>query len=1275
MKTTNNTMVGRGVLDAPRALVGRVVPNAPRRLKDKPPHHRAASAIFAALLCAMASLPSLADAKSATLKVAGYYGEAISGFPALVKLSATKSSDAYGFSHSDCAAQDGSDLWFADSDGNLIPHDVDTWNVAGDSYVWVRIPALTNNAEIVMHWGEARTAEQTCAPADTWAGYVGVWHMNETGTTAEPDMTANGLDAAPIDNGSASTAINTTTGTVGAGRAIASDGTYFSVGSSSSPYHSTITTKANFSVCGWCKLSGIPDGNNYQRIFCGMSSSSLNSWDVWREHATQINVRSGDGSGNDTGGYGAAIAAGDTWHYLTIAWEGNTAKVYENGALLASRTLRANTHPNSVFTIGGRVGTEKRSFVGTFDEVRMYDGALSAARVAADYATMNDPTSFLVLHTGKERTATWTGAAGGGDISNPANWSLKVGDDPAPDAETLPTAEYTVLVSGANVNMQVPSGTTLACAAVKIQDCTFTADCDWRGLSVTPSIVGAADLNGHNLHLTRLAAGVGSSFANGAAGTTNEVRFTASDASYASFGESLFIDGIANLSMAGNVRMAILKDGGEPFTSSGFSLGNQPFEVDFVHSDGAANHAGASIGISGHRGAYRMSGGSLKATSAFEVGPDGEGEFVQTGGNVTLQNWFNLGRRANGNGTYTITGGKLLVNKASNSGADKVYLACASNSKGTLNVGGNGEVELRCGLSVGAQLDSNGGKGYVNVYGNGYLLTTGDNLIGQTAGETGEFKVTGGVAQCNSVTRICNDDNSSGLLDASGAGEYRAIGGMVVGAKGVLRVRAGGRLVAKSVSTSKSTAKVQFDGGTVVATNVADGATLLSNFSSIEVGEGGLALDTAGWNVAMTNCGFASAHGGVFVKAGDGTLTVDVLPQVDKVAVSNGTLEVKSAAAPGEVVVPGLLHRWSFNGATDEENLADAVGGAVGAKIGEAVTFENGEAVMSGDGNSAGSLNLGTGLLGTGEGATIEIWATRTGVKSNARVFDYGSDENNFFMLAWNTASEGEINFRVRKNGGNHLGHNGGVPWTTGEKCHVFVTFKTRDDGSGKPRIGWFAYDPATGRRLNADEFDINSADLTLADLANANFYLGHSQFADHDDANARYDEVRIWDGVLSQSAMARSVELGPNATAAQLAGVGQISASGDTALAVAPGATFDLSSGVSLSRAVVSGGGRVTGGTLTATGELRAKLGECLVVDGGTFDIYGAKVVFSAEDLATLETSRKSYTLARAANGGRIVGSPLQPATDDALPTGWHVVATSGSVTLFKGGMTLFLR
>ena len=174
------------------------------------------AAVAAVALCvATAPLSSFAEAKSATLSATGYSGtETLTGFPALVKLSA--SNDAYGFSYSDCV-NGKDDLWFEDADGNVIPHEVDTWNASGDSYVWVRIPNLDSSSEIVMHWGATPTAEQMTTE-NVWTGYVGVWHMNETGTNAEPDKTANGLEAAPIDNSNVSTSLNTAEGAVGAGR-------------------------------------------------------------------------------------------------------------------------------------------------------------------------------------------------------------------------------------------------------------------------------------------------------------------------------------------------------------------------------------------------------------------------------------------------------------------------------------------------------------------------------------------------------------------------------------------------------------------------------------------------------------------------------------------------------------------------------------------------------------------------------------------------------------------------------------------------------------------------------------------------------------------------------------------------------------------------------------------------------------------------------------------------------------------------------------------------
>ena len=51
---------------------------------------------------------------------------ALANFPVLVRLAANSPD---GFDYADCAT-DGSDLRFADANGDLIPHEIDTWNDA-----------------------------------------------------------------------------------------------------------------------------------------------------------------------------------------------------------------------------------------------------------------------------------------------------------------------------------------------------------------------------------------------------------------------------------------------------------------------------------------------------------------------------------------------------------------------------------------------------------------------------------------------------------------------------------------------------------------------------------------------------------------------------------------------------------------------------------------------------------------------------------------------------------------------------------------------------------------------------------------------------------------------------------------------------------------------------------------------------------------------------------------------------------------------------------------
>ena len=906
------------------------------------------------------------------------------------------------------------------------------------------------------------------------------------------------------------------------------------------------------------------------------------------------------------------------------------------------------------------LGNLANQYLGSMDwtfssDASKFGGAQRMSAAAYEVARIEVWTAAPAEH----KTARWTGAGDGESLDSPANWRVTLGetvfDNAIPDGDTI------VLIEGQGIALQIPAGSTLTCAGFEIGDCTLAADCDWRGLSVKPTITGTADLNGHNLLLAHLAADYNGAFANGVAATTSEVQLTVPDASYTPFGDGTFIENGANLSVASNVRIALVKEGDGTFSSSGFSLGTQAYEVDFVQTNGTANHTSAQIGISGHHGVYRMSGGTVKATGDFEVGPNGVGEFLQSGGSVTLQNWFNIGRYKNGNGTYTITGGSLLVNKASNGGADKVYVGNASNSSGTLNVGGSGQVQFSCHLSLGSQLDGNGGKGYVNVSGNGNLLTTGNIWIGQTGGETGEFRQTGGIAQCNGTTYVCNEDNSSGLLDISGTGEYRAAGGMTVGANGTLNVHDGGRLVAKSISTSKSTAKATFDGGTVVLTNITDGASLFGGFSSITVGAGGLTLDTAGHNVTMANGGLLAAQGSSIVKDGEGTLSVGSLPQVDTVSVAKGTLALGAGGDNASM----LAHRWSFT-----SDLTDSVTGTAGTMSGSGASYEDGVVKLPGGNKDTCYIDLGANKLPS-DSVTIEAWFTLRSQVNWTRVFVIGGSSGHPTVFNSRRSDNGNAcNFDSLN--GTQIVNTSGKVLAKDTPYYVAVTYTP--DGNGG--VIEKQYVKKVGDSGFIWDNTVTRANWSVtANAAQGYFWLGHSGSNSDPDTNIDFDEVRVWSVALDDTAIALSVEKGVDATAAEIADIAANvgNAAALRAIDIASGATLSIGAGNTLVQPVVTGGGTVSGGTLKVANELLVTdLDDCLIVDGGTFDIDGAKVVFSAAARQALAATGRTYTLVSAVNGGTITGSPLQAI---GLPPGWRVKTTSSSMILRKDGMSIHIR
>ncbi len=88
--------------------------------------------------------------------------------------------------------------------------------------------------------------------------------------------------------------------------------------------------------------------------------------------------------------YGTAALAANTWTHLAATYDGATMRLYVNGTLVSS-TARTGTIATSTNPV--QIGGDSfygQYFVGLIDEVRIYDGALTATQIQTD---MNTPVS------------------------------------------------------------------------------------------------------------------------------------------------------------------------------------------------------------------------------------------------------------------------------------------------------------------------------------------------------------------------------------------------------------------------------------------------------------------------------------------------------------------------------------------------------------------------------------------------------------------------------------------------------------------------------------------------------------------------------------------------------------------------------------------------------------------------------------------------------------------------------------------------------------------
>lgn len=112
----------------------------------------------------------------------------VTDVPVLVRLNGTRIDY-------DAAASEGTDVRFLDDvSGEQLSHEIDLWNPAGNSVVWLKLPVLPQ-AEVVvvrMEFGNPEASDQQDVAAVWSNGYEGVWHMS--GPCELEDSTGNGYD-------------------------------------------------------------------------------------------------------------------------------------------------------------------------------------------------------------------------------------------------------------------------------------------------------------------------------------------------------------------------------------------------------------------------------------------------------------------------------------------------------------------------------------------------------------------------------------------------------------------------------------------------------------------------------------------------------------------------------------------------------------------------------------------------------------------------------------------------------------------------------------------------------------------------------------------------------------------------------------------------------------------------------------------------------------------------------------------------------------------------
>lgn len=302
-------------------------------------------------------------------------------FPVLVRLDSSR----IDYSRTQDLAED---LRFVDAnDATVLNHEIDVWDEAGTSYVWVRVPQINGGSVadfIYLYYGNP-TAPDGQNPGATWEpAFTMVHHFRENAgphfdsTTTNNDsividVAVQGQDVPPaqIYRGDVFDPVSIDNIDV-------ADSATLNVGPAES-----ITTEA------WIRTT--PTGD-FQFVVNKKNGSAdwqlhidaFNRADFWVYDGTEL-----------ARAEGSVAVSDNAWHYLVGRWDRatSTAEVFVDGVSAGSATNGlVGDLSNAEPLVMGEEGDANRgfNFGGTLDEVRVAKTARSNDWIQAQYLSMTD---------------------------------------------------------------------------------------------------------------------------------------------------------------------------------------------------------------------------------------------------------------------------------------------------------------------------------------------------------------------------------------------------------------------------------------------------------------------------------------------------------------------------------------------------------------------------------------------------------------------------------------------------------------------------------------------------------------------------------------------------------------------------------------------------------------------------------------------------------------------------------------------------------------------